>query len=116
MSVAVLVIFAVVRSTLVNQCVTEYREHLVKAGGTLSPRAAALVERLHALAGIATKVIFDDLRSSPFTPTAFEIDLSSHGAADVKLENKTVKSVNDFNADDVLSLRFSDGETKCKFL
>lgn len=74
---------------LVNKCVTEYREHLVKAGGTLSPRAAALVERLHALAGIATKVIFEDLRSSPFTPTAFEIDLSSHGAADIKLENNT---------------------------
>ena len=40
----------------------------------------------------------------------------TRGFASVKLENKTVKSVNDFNADDVLSLRFSDGEAQCKVL
>ncbi len=74
---------------LVNKCVEEYRAHLVSVGGALSPRAAALVERLHALASIAAKVIFEDFRTSPFTPAAFEIDLASHGAADVELQNNT---------------------------
>ena len=74
---------------LVDKCVADYRAYLTSIGGALSPRASALVERLRSLASIAARVIIEDLASSPFTPAAFEIKLSDHGAANVPLNDNT---------------------------
>ena len=40
----------------------------------------------------------------------------TRGFASVKHNDKSVKSVNDFETDDILDLRFCDGEAKCKVI
>lgn len=65
---------------LVRDIVADYREKLIAAGNTLSPRAEALLARLHTLAELVLDSLLEEFADSDFTPAFLELDLTAFGS------------------------------------
>ncbi|MBE6554606.1 MAG: hypothetical protein E7663_00035 [Ruminococcaceae bacterium] len=61
---------------LVQSTVADYREHLLRAGGKLTPRAEALISRLTELARLVISSLFAEFADSLFVPAFLELDLT----------------------------------------
>lgn len=65
--------------TIVEKSVAEYRDHLIRTGGGITPRAEGLLTRLSSLARIVVRSLMAEFADSRFRPAFFELDLTREG-------------------------------------
>ncbi len=90
--------------------IAAYREHLILAGGGITPRAEALLTRLSSLARIVVRALVAELGDSDFAPAFFELDLKKEGtASEISLPDGTRMPLSG-KADRVDIYRAQDGK------
>ena len=67
------------QTQLVSEICDRYREELLAAGNELTPRAAALLDRLGVLARLIVSGLFEEFSDSLFSPAFLELDLNAIG-------------------------------------